>query len=268
MKTEFNLEKFKANSLKNEIVVFDFDGTLIQGDCSDEMLLALMDHGHLTSEILKSNSLMPENSDLNPFEYYQWLLGCHKDEDYVEGHVWMLKALGVLRLEDVLIASKRAFVGEKRTIHFHPKVLAILENCLLQEAECYILSASPEIIIKYLVQHFLNPDLKKRNIPEFPLERVKGIEFEKLCDFEIRENRIHWESYYDQILGERVLYPAPSGKGKAMFINQYCKQKPLFSFSDSTTDFPLLDASENGVIVLQNGDKSWDSIENDFYVVT
>ena len=268
-KTEFNLDLMDAEALKNQIIVFDFDGTLIEGDCSEEMFKELMKQGKLTSENLKNVSLMDRESELDPFEYYQSLLQKHQgDEDYVEGHLWMVKALGELNLEDVLLAAKKAFEPKDQKIKFNTEILNVLEKCMAAGAKCLVLSASPEVVVKFLVQKYLNPLLEKKNLKPVDLKNVRGIEFKNASEFEVVGNKIHWEDSFCHVLGRELLYPAPSGKGKALFLEKNAKQKPLFSFSDSSTDFPLLEAAQTGVIVLQKGDKSWDTIGHNFYLIS
>ena len=251
----FHLKDLSQIPLQQQTVVFDFDGTILTGDCSEEMFKELMKEDVISSDSLKEIGLMPQEKSLDPLGYYEKLLTLQKNEDYVQAHLWMVRALSGAQLGQVLKASAVAF--QNKLIGFEAEVLEVIKICQQKQANCYILSASPQVVVRYLTQFYLNPFLQENGCTPFALENVYGIEmhFDGVTDFSIQDNIIDWQKNYSLKCEQELIFPAPTGEGKSLFIKKHLGITPMLSISDSKTDFPLLRDSENGIFFQVPGSK-------------
>ena len=251
----FRLEDLSHIPLQQQAAIFDFDGTILTGDCSEEMFRELIKENRISSDSLKEIGLMPKEESLDPLEYYEKLLTLKKNEDYVQAHLWMVRALSGVELGQVLKASAVAL--KKEVIGFEPEVLEVIKTCQQKQANCYILSASPQVVVRYLTQFYLNPFLQATGNKPFTLENVNGIEmcFDRPADFSIKNNEIDWQKNFSLKCEQDLVFPAPTGEGKSLFIKKTLGVTPMLSISDSETDFPLLRDSENGILFQVPGSK-------------
>ena len=79
--------------------------------------------------------------------------------------------------------------------------------------------------------------------------------FDRPADFTIKDNIIDWQKNFSLKCEQELIFPAPTGEGKSLFIKKNLGMTPMLSISDSETDFPLLRDSENGIFFQVPGSK-------------
>ena len=191
--TRANLETLIQEGAGKQLpVVFDFDNTIICGDISEATLAVLAKSGLLNAARLPptlsppfrpaGHSRIALQSCVDITEYYLAFLtpSAHGSADpspLGNGYVWAVEVMEGLRPLDVVNATRTAFelsqsakpafievTPSKRAFpvpFFYPEMVELLAALLRHRFDVWIVSAGNVWSIRWMVQHVLNPSLRR-----------------------------------------------------------------------------------------------------------
>src|ERR1043166_1200209 len=270
-------------------VVFDFDNTIICGDISEATLAVLVKSGLLKAARLPATLSPPFRpagrqrltlqSSADPTEYYEAFLApsAHGPTDpspLANGYVWAVEVMEGLRPLDVVNATCAAFklsrpgrnvfieVKPGRTAFpvpfFYAEMVELLAALLRHSFDVWIVSAGNVWSIRWMVQHVLNPSLRRLDLAEgVRADHILGVSTlladkrDRLYKDEVlvRENA-GYAALDKRALGafrltSRLQFPVPTYSGKLACVFDAIGRSPYLYVGDSPGDHAMLEFSQN-----------------------
>lgn len=245
-------EAIKAASAgqKQPFAAFDFDNTCIVNDIAEATLAYLCRH-----RLLKDQTLLPpadEDYHRRVFRHYYALLERSGMEDaYVfSGQVFAgFTPAEVDELVDAAISAEGAEIGRTelheiqiaKGLAARPKVLELLAFLQEQGVEAWVISASPEEVVRAAMRRFRVPGqlIGLRNV--------------------IRDGK----------LTKEIIRPHSIAAGKVDCIKTYIHptQQPLLGAGDSMNDFPMLEYSSLRAVIDRNNALTKEARARDWFIL-
>ncbi len=274
---------------KGQAAVFDFDNTIVCGDIGEATMGWLVREGAISAKSLPAELCPPiprangERFTLadaaDATVYYEEFLvptqhGAKDPAPLGNGYIWAVEAMRGLTAWDVVQATAAAMAAANgappcklevtpgKTAYpipfFYPQIVELIATLIRHQIEVWVVSASNVWSVRWMVQHGLNPLLKKHGVRAgLPPERVIGVStlledgggvYHK--DYVlVREQpayaRLDAKSLKKYTLTRWLQFPAPTYSGKVGAIWDHLGRRPWLAAGDSPGDLPMLTFAEN-----------------------
>ncbi len=278
-------------------VVFDFDNTIVCGDIGEAAMAWLARSGLLTPANLPAvlcppikrpgKPLLKLQSCVDVIEYYTALLaptihGRNDRTPLANGYAWAVQVMCGLRLSDVIQATRLALAPSRpeqpsfievtpgkasvRVPTFYAETVELLAELLRHEFDVWIVSASNVWSVRWMVQHALNPLLRRLKLPHgIQADHVIGISTlladDHDCLFKdallVRENP-EYAALDEKVAGafrltSQLQFPVPSYSGKVACLFDAIGRRPYLCVGDGPGDQAMMDVSEHQLWIAPQG---------------
>jgi HAD superfamily phosphoserine phosphatase-like hydrolase len=206
--------------------VIDFDNTCIFGDITEATLA-----------YLSENNLFKDKKFLGSFENYHKLLGADKIR---EAYDFIVKILSGFSVEEIAPLVEEVLKFDK-DIKPREKIIELINFLKNNKVEVWIVSASPEILVKQAMKHFdINANLiGTRNI------------------------------VVNKEITSKIEQPMPMFEGKVDCIKKFIdsEKNPLLGVGDSINDLSMLEYCKIKVVVDRKNDLSKIAKQNKWFLI-
>ncbi|MDB5188485.1 MAG: haloacid dehalogenase [Candidatus Nomurabacteria bacterium] len=248
------LETMARSPETKQFAVFDFDNTCIEHDIAEALLSYLC-----ANQLLKNNALLDiqfENKEV----YHQKVLA-HYYELLEKGEIerayrFTTQMLAGFHERDIKHLVSKTIVAEgteigtatlydvtvAKGLRVRTDVIALLTALQTRHIKIWIVSASPEVVVKAALSHY--------NIPG----NCIGMRLQNL----------------GHVFSDVVVEPLSTLEGKVTCIQRYIHpaQQPILGIGDSMNDFPMLDYSHIKVVVNRHNKLAEEAAQNNWHLIT
>lgn len=198
----------ESSAANRRVATFDADGTLWDRDIGEAFLRWL----------IKGNHLLGLQAFPDVYEEYERRVA----EDRTAGYGWAIQVLKGLPVDAVTgWAAQFAYAWP----NYRPGMKAIVQLLESQGVECWIVSASGELIVREAAPY-----------AGISVERTRGIR----------------SVAKDGVFTDQLVTPLTCNQGKVELIRQVIGVKPLLAFGDSMGDLEMLEFATYPMVVALN----------------
>ncbi|MCF7791015.1 MAG: haloacid dehalogenase-like hydrolase [Victivallales bacterium] len=213
-KTNQRLKKFFVETKDckgRKVAVFDCDGTLI-GQTPN----------YLADESLYSYA--HNNPERKPEVIKEMTTKSNVASNYVTDRIEYWAGMKVTTVENIGAESfEKHYKGK-----FYPEMLELLKNLTNNGFECWVITASPEVVYEKFVS-------EKTGIPKNRIIGVKSV-------------------IKNGILTDEIVQPIPQDEGKEYTIDTFIKVKPLLAAGNSRGDLEMIETSTKLKMIINPDD--------------
>ncbi len=249
------LDQLVTGVRPGDFAVFDADGTLWTGDVTESLFASLVQRDLRFDRLPDSLQPYPAHPGEDPFSYYLRITKA----DISLGYAWIASAFAGYRLGD-LVERLEALQEEARppsgphgpiaAPHVRPEMVALRAALEERGCACWIVSASPEPLVRWLATH-------PRFGAGFNPARIIGVD----VLLHKSDATLSWGScrehgtvpdlaaLHSYKMGTLLRSPNPWFEGKVAAIRRWIAQtaNPWLVAGDSLNDVPMLSIAHHRV---------------------
>jgi phosphoserine phosphatase len=264
-----------SEQFNNKNTVFDLDDTILAGDIGDATLAVLAERGllnNIPTTLKPVLNLLGQSYKFDDFDnalayghvFKQATSLLESASPNAPYYQWSAQILAGLTAHEVIDAAREAYA---RGLFVRPQMADLIASLLDHGYEVWIVSASPVLLVRFIVLEFLNPMLTSKNISgHIAPEHVIGMTTlmqnqnqELIADYPYVIQNQQYAHLGPEVLKNyyftsMLLMPITSYAGKVMAIKERIKQKIYFGAGDSFNDMDFLIKSEHRLFLLKYHD--------------